>query len=270
MTHTLLASTRADADTVAAIEAHHAEMAGTLAVLVHRVVAAAHTPDGGAARSDLVQWCRRELLPHAAAEEGSLYAAGAARPATRLLVTAMVREHGDLTRLVAALETATGDPIDLAATAVALRTLLAAHLDKENLDLLPVLAADPTVSLPALLDGMHELLGGADARGGSDAEATGATAATGATTRTGCGCGCGHAPSSELPELDATAIPHAVRHATVLGALDSVRPGDGLVLVAPHDPLPLLAQIEERMPAAFDVTYLERGPEAWRLQFVRS
>jgi uncharacterized protein (DUF2249 family) len=71
------------------------------------------------------------------------------------------------------------------------------------------------------------------------------------------------------PELDARAVPHAIRHATVFAALDAVRPGVGLVLVAPHDPLPLLAQLERREPGAFDVDYLERGPEAWRLAIVR-
>ena len=42
------------------------------------------------------------------------------------------------------------------------------------------------------------------------------------------------------------------------------------MLVAPHDPLPLLAQIEQRSPGAFRVDYVERGPEAWRLTFLRT
>jgi uncharacterized protein (DUF2249 family) len=74
----------------------------------------------------------------------------------------------------------------------------------------------------------------------------------------------------ELPELDARTVPHAIRHATIFGALDAVRPGSGLVLVAPHDPLPLLQQVEQRAPGAFSVDYLERGPEAWRLRFLRT
>ncbi|HET9859316.1 MAG TPA: DUF2249 domain-containing protein [Nocardioidaceae bacterium] len=71
------------------------------------------------------------------------------------------------------------------------------------------------------------------------------------------------------PELDARVVPHAIRHATIFGALEAVAPGDGMVLVAPHDPLPLLAQIEQRSPGVFAVEYLERGPEAWRIAFVR-
>ena len=43
-----------------------------------------------------------------------------------------------------------------------------------------------------------------------------------------------------------------------------------MVLVAPHDPLPLLAQLEERSPGVFSVDYLEQGPEAWRVRFVRA
>ncbi len=82
---------------------------------------------------------------------------------------------------------------------------------------------------------------------------------------TGCACGDDHG----IPELDARAIPHAIRHATIFGALSAVKPGGAMVLVAPHDPTPLLAQIAEREGDALEVTYLERGPEAWRLQFSR-
>ncbi|MGW3658263.1 DUF2249 domain-containing protein [Streptomyces sp. NPDC005151] len=84
----------------------------------------------------------------------------------------------------------------------------------------------------------------------------------------GCGgvCGCGGAEDEALPELDVRGVPHALRHATVFGALDAIPAGSAMVLIAPHDPLPLLAQIEDRSPGIFSVEYLERGPAAWRLQ----
>ena len=82
-------------------------------------------------------------------------------------------------------------------------------------------------------------------------------------------CTCGEAEAAGYPELDARQLPHAIRHAAIFGALDSVLPGGGLVLVAPHDPLPLLAQLEERHPGRFTVSYLSRGPEAWKLQLTR-
>lgn len=84
----------------------------------------------------------------------------------------------------------------------------------------------------------------------------------------GTACGC-QEHESDLPELDARQIPHAIRHGAIFGALDLLAPGFALVLVAPHDPLPLLAQLEARAPGAYDVSYLDRGPEAWRLRFQR-
>lgn len=89
----------------------------------------------------------------------------------------------------------------------------------------------------------------------------------GLTETTG-GCGCGE-HAADLPELDARAIPHALRHAAIKGALGSLRPGAALVLVAPHDPVPLLQQIEAEAPGAYTVEYVERGPDAWRLRFER-
>ncbi len=83
-------------------------------------------------------------------------------------------------------------------------------------------------------------------------------------------CGCNENNVLAYPELDARVIPHEIRHATIFGALEGVKPGRGMVLVAPHDPIPLLAQIEQRSPGQFTVEYLERGPEAWKVQFVRA
>lgn len=78
----------------------------------------------------------------------------------------------------------------------------------------------------------------------------------------GCGCG-GH--DDELPELDAQAIPHAVRHAAIFGAIESLQPGAAMVISATHNPLPLLAQLEARHGGAFHTRYLDEGPERWRI-----
>jgi len=82
----------------------------------------------------------------------------------------------------------------------------------------------------------------------------------------GCACG-GH--DEELPELDVQTIPHAIRHASIFGALDSLRTGSGLVLSATHDPVPLLTQLQERRTGQFSVEYLDRGPQRWRLKIMR-
>ena len=83
----------------------------------------------------------------------------------------------------------------------------------------------------------------------------------------GCGCGCSH---NETPVLDARSLAPAIRHGAILGAVASLAPGAAVVLIAPHDPLPLLAQIREAHGDAIEVSYLQEGPEAWTLKLARA
>lgn len=254
-----LASSEADAAAVRAVEQHHAELGGALSSSVEVLLAATARVDAdavSAARTSLVSWARRELVPHALAEEASMYPAAQARTEARLLIDGMLEEHKTILRLVDEVETA-AEPVRAAAAAHTLGVVFDLHVDKENDLMLPLLASDPSVSVAELLGGMHDAIH-EQADHGQAAQPTG-----------GHSCGCGETEAPGYPELDARAVPHAIRHATVFGALDAVAPGGGLVLVAPHDPLPLLAQIEQRAPGKFAVDYLERGPEAWRLTFVR-
>jgi len=104
-----------------------------------------------------------------------------------------------------------------AAAARALQVVFESHLAKENDQSLPLLASSPDVSVAELLEGMHELLGGDSNADVAEAEA-----------EAGCGghtCGCGEVDGPGYPELDARAVPHAIRHtirhATIFGALDA-------------------------------------------------
>lgn len=81
-------------------------------------------------------------------------------------------------------------------------------------------------------------------------------------------CGCGDADHA-APELDVRTIPHSIRHAVVLGAWSVIAGGASLVIIAPHDPKPLLAQISDR-DGPLTVTYLDQGPDAWRLRLTRA
>lgn len=87
------------------------------------------------------------------------------------------------------------------------------------------------------------------------------------TSRSACGCGC--TDGADVPRLDAREIPHAIRHASILGTVAGLRDGDQFDLVAPHDPLPLLAQIADREGESVTFDYVERGPDAWVLRFTR-
>ena len=81
-------------------------------------------------------------------------------------------------------------------------------------------------------------------------------------------CTCNE-PESGYPVLVAKSIPHAIRHASIFGALDSLAPGAGLVVVAPHEPLPLLAQVTQRYGTTMSIEYVQEGPQDWHVQFVR-
>jgi uncharacterized protein (DUF2249 family) len=263
MNDVVIASNEADARAAEAVEHHHAEMVGALTLAVEGLTAAARSGQPAAAeerRLDLVRWCREELLPHALAEETTMYAAAARMPGARLLIEAMLAEHRAIMALVAELA-ATSEPVAASGLGRAVRAVFEVHLAKENDRVLPLLVAAPEVSVTELLGGMHELLGGETRRAEPDAPAAGHEA--------GHECTCGEVDGPELPELDARVIPHAIRHATVFGALDGVGGGQGLVLRVSHDPLPLLGQLEQRAPGAFDVDYLDRGPDIWRLRLMR-
>ena len=255
----VIASNEAEAAAVDAVERHHAQLAGALRLRVEAFLVAVASGDPAAEyeRRELVEWCHQELVPHALAEEKALYPAARAKVEARLLVDGMLDEHRVITDLVDEISAAT-DPTRAAAAGRALVVMFDAHLAKENDLVLPLLAAAPDVTLADLLAGMHELLGGASesSHGGHPHASVHS-------------CGCGEVDGPGHPELDARVIPHAIRHATIFGALDAVRPGGGLVLIASHDPLPLLAQLERRAPGVFAVDYLERAPQDWRLRFVR-
>jgi uncharacterized protein (DUF2249 family) len=281
-----------------AITAHHAHLVETVqahATALLDASAAGSLEGASSARRDLVLFCRAEVLPHSIAEEDTIYALARELPETRGLVDAMIADHRAMAELIDDLAGAT-TPLGASAAAYALKVLFELHVDKDDDYVLPVLAASEKVSLA---DGLTQLTaladelgsaaqgGGCGCGGGGCGCGGGAEAAAPAQSAGGCGCGgggcgCGghedvydvapHAAPTAAPSrpvLDARQVPHNIRHATVFGALDAVRAGAGLELIAPHDPLPLLAQVEERDPGAFEITYLERGPEVWRIALDR-
>ncbi len=82
-------------------------------------------------------------------------------------------------------------------------------------------------------------------------------------------CRCGQNNESELPVLNAGQIPSAIRHPAILGALESLKSGDGMILIAPHKPIPLLHQIERKFPEMFEITFTDETEDSFHVQFVR-
>ena len=158
--------TSAEADTRAAqaVERHHALMAATLAQMVDDLVTSAASGPASSAegtRHEVVRWCRDELVPHALAEERTMYPAARGIESGRLLIDGMLEEHKVIVGLVDDVERA-DSPVAAAAAARALSTVFHLHLGKENDLVLPLLVGADDVSVAELLGGMHEVLGAGD------------------------------------------------------------------------------------------------------------
>ena len=67
--------------------------------------------------------------------------------------------------------------------------------------------------------------------------------------------------------FDARGIAKRFRHAAIFGALDALRDGETMRFANDHDPLPLLAQIEQRYGPRIAVEYRQRTPDGVVIDF---
>ncbi|GAB3560521.1 DUF2249 domain-containing protein [Spelaeicoccus albus] len=257
MSSVVIASNEQDAGVGPRLVERHAELAGGLSVRIDAVIRAAEAGDA-ADLAGLAEYVRL-IGAHLDSAESSTIAVASTLPDVAPVAATMTENLAAARTSIAELTAATS-AVRAAAAGGNLLSTFSTHVSLADEYLMPALASAPTVSLADVVGSAPELLGeGADQAAN---EAAG-------TEPDGHVCACGVVDGPELPELDARSIPHAIRHSTIFGALDAVKPGDGMILVAPHDPLPLLDQLEARAPGQFAIDYIERGPEAWRLQFVR-
>ncbi len=156
--------TKANDEVRAAMVAHHAGLVAGLDELVGRAEEeVASGSDAGGELKAVVSYLDREVLPHAAAEEASLYGL-ARRAGLDPLVQAMVGEHAWLRGQTAALVGKVG--VRGVSQARALAAVFALHAGKENDLILPELAARPEVDLGAVLSAMQSQLSqGPEGRG---------------------------------------------------------------------------------------------------------
>lgn len=266
----MFTSNEAEAEVVREIEDSYAERSGAMAAKVEALVAAASRGDDSwtSTRDELSTWAGASVTGRLQAEAAHVLTAAKQLRQSRALAEAIDAESDILISLLSDVAGAT-DAVRAAAGARAARSMFDLHADNVTARLVPLLAGESSVSLADLWSQVSAAGDSTEDLGTTTPEsATNPSAETaGEPTHS---CTCGETDGPEHPELDVRTVPHAIRHATVFGALDSVSPGSGMVLVAPHDPLPLLAQIDQRYSGGFAVNYLERGPEAWRLDFVRS
>jgi uncharacterized protein (DUF2249 family) len=79
----------------------------------------------------------------------------------------------------------------------------------------------------------------------------------------------GSADASIPAVVDVRTLVPMQRHQKIFELVDKLTPGKGFVLVNDHDPKPLYYQLEAEHPQQFSWTYLESGPEVWRVEIAR-
>ncbi|HUZ35384.1 MAG TPA: DUF2249 domain-containing protein [Streptosporangiaceae bacterium] len=148
--------TMTEAEALDAILAHHRALNERVSAGV-TALAAAVTSDGHyeQAAAGLVAYLGDEVLPHAQAEEDTIYRAAAARRGLAGTVAELTAEHAALTAAAERLADAPDGPSAMQ-QAEEFASLFARHAAKENDTLLPALIADGHDDLPQLLERMHD------------------------------------------------------------------------------------------------------------------
>ena len=80
---------------------------------------------------------------------------------------------------------------------------------------------------------------------------------------------CNHTTPEAIYPFDARGVAKRFRHAAIFGALASLHPGETMRFCNDHDPLPLLAQLQQRYGDGITIEYLQREPGAIVIDFTR-
>ncbi len=78
-----------------------------------------------------------------------------------------------------------------------------------------------------------------------------------------------HLLAEQIYPFDARGVAKRFRHAAIFGALDVLNSGETMRFVNDHDPIPLLAQLEQRYGATLQIKYLQRDPSKIMIDFIR-
>lgn len=253
----IMATSAEDATAVDELRTQHAEILGRLTGIAEGLSASAGASgqEFDQAYQDGVAFIGETVLPHLLVSDELLYPAARASAPAKLLVEATLAGTAAIAEQGVRLERATERPRAIAAVESA-RALVQARFAAEDAFLLPALAASTGVNLAEIVRELATRTPSAPVSAAPEGRNHGA-------------CGCAESADTGAPELDVRTIPHAIRHATVFGAFDAVPAGSSMILIAHHDPIPLLHQLADRSGGRLQVAYEERGPEAWRLRLTR-
>jgi len=245
-----------EVEALEAMLAHHRtldEGVRSRALALGQAVASGDPYDSVAA--ELAAYFAEEVLPHALAEEHTIYRIAESLPALVATVGEMIGEHRRLAAMIDGLGEAMDGPA-AASQAEQIATLFTAHVTKENDILLPALLADDDIDLAELLKQMHDLTEEAQKESSLLDDLTS-------------DAGAGLLSREEEFELDVRSLAHGQHHESIFAAYNDLVPGDAFVLVNDHDPKSLRYQFEAQHQGGFSWEYLEAGPSDWRVRIGR-
>jgi uncharacterized protein (DUF2249 family) len=69
--------------------------------------------------------------------------------------------------------------------------------------------------------------------------------------------------------VDVREVAHSERHPLIFKTFNELQPGEAFVLLVDHDPKPVLFELDFVQKGKFSWSYLEQGPEVWRVQMAK-
>jgi uncharacterized protein (DUF2249 family) len=74
---------------------------------------------------------------------------------------------------------------------------------------------------------------------------------------------------TDVQTLDLRPLPHGGRHQLVFATILALKPGEAVEIINDHDPKPLSYMLAAEHPGQFGWTYVEEGPDDWRVRIDR-
>ncbi len=69
--------------------------------------------------------------------------------------------------------------------------------------------------------------------------------------------------------INAPEFPPHMKHKVIFETFESLQPGEAMLLVNDHDPVPLRYQFELEHPGTFTWDYIEQGPQTFKVKIAR-
>ena len=76
--------------------------------------------------------------------------------------------------------------------------------------------------------------------------------------------------SGAIFDLNVTLIEPSLKHPTIFKYFDALKPGQGFLISNDHDPKPLFYQLQSQRGDVFTWSYLEKGPQLWKVHIKKN